>query len=318
MKAVSFASYGTAEVLQVSERPSPTCGPQDVLVRISTAGVNPADWRLRNGQFKRFMKLPLPFIPGSDLAGVVAQAGPEVDGLHPGDRVFAMTPLAAGGAYAEYAAVPARLVARVPDTLALEAAAALPLAGLTALQALRDKAQLKPGQSLLVAGSSGGVGHLAIQIGKAMGATVTALCGSRSFDFVQSLGADFAMDYADPDAMRSPKSHDVVFDTINAVPFRHWRHFLKPGGTLVTVNPVLDKVVPGFAARLFGIARLRSIFVEPSGSDLDVLANMAATGTLHPVIERRFPIKDAAKAHLLSEAGHVRGKLVITLADDAS
>jgi NADPH:quinone reductase-like Zn-dependent oxidoreductase len=311
MKSVAFASYGPAEVLRFEDRPIPVVAADAVLIRVAAAGVNPADWRLRNGQFKRFMKLSLPFIPGNDIAGTVMQVGTDVTGFQEGDAVFAMTPIRAGGACAEYTAVPAALVAHTPRALSPNEAAALPLAGLTALQGLRDQARLRAGQSLLVIGASGGVGHFAVQIGKAIGASVTALCGVRSFDFVRGLGADCVVDYADPGSFAGPRRYDVVFDTMALTPFTRWRHVLRSGGTLVTVNPVIGIVMPRFVTRMLGVSRLRSFFVEPGRDDLVALRALVEDGKLKPTIQQRFAFERAPEAYRLSEGGHVQGKLII-------
>ena len=313
MKALSYASYGPAEVLQFEDRPDPVTAADAVLIRVAAISVNPADWRLRNGQFKRFMKLSLPFVPGNDIAGIVIQVGTNVSDFREGDAVFAMTPLKAGGACAEYVAIPARLVAHAPRSLFLNDVAALPLAGLTALQGLREQGQVHAGQSLLVVGGSGGVGHFAVQIGKAIGATVTTLCGIRSFDFVRELGAERVLDYADPRSVAGSRQYDVVFDTMALRPFTHWRHVLRPGGTLVSVNPVIGKVVPMFVTRILGVPHLRSFFVEPGSDDLLALCKLVEDGKLKPMIQQRFPFDQAADAYRLSEGGHVQGKLVIDI-----
>jgi NADPH:quinone reductase-like Zn-dependent oxidoreductase len=318
MKALTFATYGPTEVLRFEDLPIPSVAPDAVLIRVAAAGVNPADWRLRNGQFKRFMKLPLPFIPGSDVAGTVMQVGMNVQTFKVGDAVFAMTPLRVGGACAEYVAVPAALVAHAPPTFSLNDTAALPLAGLTALQGLRNQAKLVAGQSLLVVGGSGGVGHFAVQIGKAMGASVTAVCGARSFDFVRRLGADDVADYHDPSSAAGPRRYDVVFDTMDLTPFTHWRHVLRAGGVLVTVNPVIGKLMPALVRRILGVPHLRSFFVEPGCDDLLALRNMVEDGKLEPKIQQRFAFDQAPDAYRLSEAGHVQGKLIIDISDVAA
>jgi NADPH:quinone reductase-like Zn-dependent oxidoreductase len=312
---MTFAEYGGPELLALMERPQPSPGPGQLLIQVCASSVNPADWRIRSGQFKRGLRLRLPFVPGNDLSGRVIQTGAGVADFRVGEHVFAMTPLKFGGGCAEFAAVDAKYAAQAPSALTLEDAAAIPLAGLTALQGLRDHGRLRAGQRLLVVGASGGVGHFGVQIGKALGAHVTGLCGARSFEFVRGLGADEVLDYTDPDSHTGPGRYDLVFDTIATAPFTRWRHVLAPGATVVTVKPVIGRLVPDVVARLFGVAHLRSVFVQSRAADLRQLARYVDDGQLKPTIEARFPLADLAAAHRLSAQGHVRGKLVITVSD---
>ena len=318
MRVLAYPSYGSAGVLRLEDRPVPELQPNEILVQVAATSVNPGDWRLRNGQFKRFMKLDLPFVPCSDVAGVVSQVGEGVTSVGKGASVFAMTPLKAGGGCAEYARVAEHLVALAPRAIPLTDAAALPLAGLTALQGLRHRGRLRAGQSLLVVGGSGGVGHLAIQIGKAFGASVTALCGARSFDFVRRLGADTVADYLDPLSFEGPARFDLVFDTIATSSFARYRRVLRAGGTLVTVNPVVGKILPDFVTWMFGVPHLRSLFVQPKREDLVALKTMVDAGQLKPAVQQRFTMEQAPAAFRLSEEGHVQGKLVIDIAGHRS
>jgi NADPH:quinone reductase-like Zn-dependent oxidoreductase len=313
MKTMSFAEYGSADVLRLEERPMPVPQANEVLIKVLAAGVNPADWRFREGRFRRGMPLSLPFVPGNDVAGIVVRVGQSVTSLCPGDRVFAMSPLKQGGAYAEFIVISASLVAPAPVSLPLPDAAAIPLAGLTALQALRKEANLKPEQNLLVVGASGGVGHFAVQIGKAIGATVTAVSSSRNFDFTRSLGADATLDYNDPKIYGGPRAYDVIFDAVAIEKFSRWKNLIKPNGVIVTVNPIIGKILPGFMMRLMGIPNLRSFFVQPDYNGLMYLKELADCGLVKPVIEKRFPLAQCAAAHRSSESGHVRGKLVIEI-----
>ncbi len=313
MKAIVFKEYGSSKVLELVERPMPKPAKEEVVVRVMAAGVNPADWRLRNGQFKRAFKLELPFTPGSDLSGVVVEVGASVTAFRNGDRVFAMSALKKAGAYAEFVAVNEAHVAPLPDSLTFVEGAAIPLAGLTALQGLRDQGAIEPGQAVLINGGSGGVGSFAVQIANAIGAKVTAICSGPNIPFVKSLGADEVLDYTTINVFAGPGRYDVIFDTMALVGFRSWRKPLKNDGTLVTVNPIIGKLLPRFVTRLFGINRLRSFFVEPSGLDLNVLADYAIEKTVLPRVERTFRLEEAGLAQDLSENGRVRGKLVLTL-----
>ena len=189
MQAIGFRHYGGAEVLELISVPRPVLAPDAILIRVGAAGVNPADWRIRGGQFRFFARLSLPFVPGSDVAGVVEAVGPAVTRFRPGDAVYAMLPSLAGGALAEYAAVPERDAAHMPGNLSFVEAAAVPLAALTALQALRDQANLRPDAHVLINGASGGVGSFAVQIAKALGAQVTAACSGRTMPTLRATSA---------------------------------------------------------------------------------------------------------------------------------
>jgi NADPH:quinone reductase-like Zn-dependent oxidoreductase len=311
MQAIGFRRYGPPEVLEPLEVPVPTLASDTVLIHVAAAGVNPADWRFRSGQFRFAVRLKLPFVPGSDVAGVVVAIGPAVTRFRPGDAVYAMLPTAAGGGYAQYAAVAERNVAYIPPNVSFVEAAAVPLVGLTALQALRDQANLQPGAHLLINGASGGVGSFAVQIAKAMGAQVTAACSGRNADLVRSLGADDVRDYTRDDITTGNTLYNTIFDTVPAHPFRRWRRVLCPGGTLVTVNPLIGKIPPAWLAHIRGGRRIKSLFVQPSGADLETLSTWIAADQIRPVIDQCYPLADAIAAQRRSETKRVRGKLVL-------
>jgi NADPH:quinone reductase-like Zn-dependent oxidoreductase len=308
--AATFAEYGPPENLTVGETPRPTPGAGELLVRVAAAGVNPIDSRLRNGQLRRFVRIGLPFIPGSDIAGIVESVGPAANRFRVGDAVFAMLPIKAGGGYAEYALVGENTAAPAPVGITLSEAASVPLAALTALQALRDKAGVSNGCEVLVYGASGGVGGFAVQVAKALGGRVTGAASGRNAEFVKSLGAEGFADYTQGIDHLGPR-FDVVFDAVDKLSFRRSRRLLRPRGVAVTVNPVAEWLALNFLAFLRGGRRLRSVFVEPRAADLELLGGWIAGGTIRPHVERSFPLAEAADAQRLSEAGRVRGKLVL-------
>jgi NADPH:quinone reductase-like Zn-dependent oxidoreductase len=313
MQAIGFKRYGSADVLELLELPRPAIAPDGVLIRVVAAGVNPADWRFRCGQFRLAMRQKLPFVPGSDVAGVVEAVGSDVTQLEPGDAVYAMLPTANGGGYAQFAAVAEQDVAPMPRNLGFAEATAVPLTALTALQALRDKADLQPGTHVLINGASGGVGTFAVQIAKALGAHVTAACSGRNLALVREIGADEAIDYTQGDITAGEPRYDVIFDAANAISFRRARRVLRPNGTFVTVNPLIGNLSPDWLARLRGGRKIRSLFVQPGGDDLRTLNRWIEAGLVRPVIEQRFALADAAAAQGRSETGRVRGKLVLVV-----
>ncbi len=314
MRAIGFRRYGPPEVLEAFELPRAEPGPGEVLIRVAAAGVNPADWALRGGQIRLFVRLKLPFVPGSDVAGVVEAVGPGVTRVEPGEAVFAMTPAASGGGYAEFVTVAEHDVARVPPELTLAEAASVPLAALTALQALRDKAGLGSGDHVLINGASGGVGTFAVQIAKAMGARVTATCSGRNVALVRGLGADEVLDYAREDVTAGEARYDAIFDAVGNHTIGQWRRVLLPKGVVVTVIPALGVIRQHLLARLSGgEQRLRSVFVRPGGADLEVVAGWISAAQVRPVIDQNYPLCDAIAAHRYSESRRVRGKLILVV-----
>ena len=232
-------------------------------------------------------------------------------GFTPGDPIFAMRPNATRGAYAQHTRLPARYAAPVPAGLPLGDAAAIPLAGLTALQALRGEADLRSGAHLLVYGGSGGVGHFAVQIGAALGGRVTAVTSGRNAEFVAGLGANRVVDYQREEPTKLGTRFDVVFDAVNKLPLRHARRLLIPGGTAVTVRPFGDALAPDWLVWTRGGRGFHSVIAQPDIGDLAMLALWVAEGPLRPTIERRYPLVEAQDAHRRIETGRVRGKLLL-------
>ena len=313
MRAVGLRRYGPPEVLEPLQVKMPEPGPDDVLIRVAAAGVNPADCLLRSGKLRFVARSRMPFVPGADVAGVVEAVGPNVTRFGVGDPVYAMLPNTAGGGYAEYAVASSAAAAPAPSGLTLGEAAAVPLAALTALQALRDKADLPPGARLLVNGASGGVGTFAVQIARAMQADVTAATSGRNADLVRGLGADEVLDYTREDVTAGEARHDVIFDAVNILPFRKARRALRPDGVFVTVNPFIGRITPGWFSRFRGGRRIESLLARPDGRDLERIGAWISAGEVAPVIDHSYPLADAATAHRRSETGRTRGKLILVV-----
>ncbi|HBL28800.1 MAG TPA: zinc-binding alcohol dehydrogenase [Acidobacteria bacterium] len=320
MRAAVIDGYGGPDRFQIREVETPVAGPGQLLVRVRAAGVNPIDWKIRKGALRWVRPARFPLILGYDVAGEVEAIGPEVSGFEPGDAVFAMVDGPHGGGYAEHVLVAEAATAPKPARLSFEEAAAVPLAGLTALQALRDKGELAEGESVLVHGAAGGVGHFAVQLGAALGARVTAVAGGRNQDFVRALGAVRGIDSGQEDFTTDDETFHVVFDAAGTRSLRDCDLILDEQGIYVTTAVGPGPFVAGLlsaTAGLFGAARRsRSVLVRPSGEDLAFLGRLIDAGRLHPHIEEVFRLERIADAHACSEQGHVRGKLVVRVAVD--
>ena len=313
MKAIAIQSFGGPEKLAIHELPEPRPGAGEVLIRCVAAGVNPVDWKLREGSLAG-LPHAFPIIPGWDVAGVVDELGEGCHRFRKGERVFAYArkPFVQWGTYAECVAVPERHVATMPANLLFEEAAAVPCAALTAYQAL-TRAGLAPGATLAVLNGSGGVGHFALQLAKIAGARSVGTAGPSNQEFVLGYGADGAIDHARDDLAdvvksRFPEGVDIVLDAIGGDPLRRALDIVKRGGVVVSVVGSLDLAdVSAHGARL---ERVRS---EPSGEQLEILAAHVKRKALRPHVQTIYPLDQAARAQDESRAGHVRGKLVLAL-----
>jgi NADPH:quinone reductase-like Zn-dependent oxidoreductase len=308
MKAIAQDVLGGPEVLKEVELDSPEPGLSQVLVRVHAAGVNPTDWKHRAG--KRFLPDP-PLVLGWDVSGVVEAVGYGVTLFKPGDEVFGMLPYPYGvGSHAEYVTGPARAFARKPAGLDHVQAGALPLAALTAWQALVDTAQVTAGQRVLIHAAAGGVGHLAVQIAAARGAYVIGTASPGHHEMLRQLGADELIDYNTTDFAEAVGDVDVVLDPISGDYSLRSLRTLRPGGLLVSLLPVPPEI-PAEAARL-GVWT-QTLLVEHDHAGMTAIADLVEAGRLRPVIAAAFPLADAAKAHEMGETGHVAGKLVLVV-----
>ncbi|MFI0483195.1 NADP-dependent oxidoreductase [Actinomadura sp. 9N215] len=306
MRAVRQDVAGGPEVLGVVEVERPEPGPTEVLVRVRAAGVNPTDWKHRvGGGF-----LVPPFVLGWDVSGVVEKTGVGVTIHRPGDEVFGMLRYPfGGGSHAEYVVAPSRTFVAKPPEIDHVQAAALPLAGLTAWQALVDTAEVKRGQRVLIHAAAGGVGHLAVQIAKHMGAHVIGTASAPKHDFLRGLGVDEPIDYRETDFADAVADVDVVLDTIGGDYGPRSLRTLRRGGVLVSL--VLSRL-DAIDAERAGV-RAESLLVEPDFHAMTRLAALAAAGSLRAEIDSVFPLEDAAKAHERGETGRVAGKIVLTV-----
>ena len=297
MRAVLLSETGRPEVLRIEDLPTPQPSEGQALIRVRAASVNPIDWKYRSGRAPK----QLPAVLGNDISGTVERS--LADGLAEGDDVFGF---AASGGYAEYAVSPAQVLTRKPADVIHVHAAALPVAGLTAWQALFDHGGLQRGQTLLVAGAAGGVGHLAVQLGKHAGARVIATGSARNREFVLGLGADEYVDYTSQDVAEVARDVDVAFDTVGGETTKTLVPTVREGGVIVVIAgapPEAEAAERGARAVVFS--------ARPNPAQLSELGALVAAGTLHVEIAATFPLADVAQAHELSEGGHVRGKLIL-------
>ncbi|MGC5168102.1 NADP-dependent oxidoreductase [Luteimicrobium sp. DT211] len=314
MRAVRQHGHGDTSVLAIEQVPVPEPLPTEVRVRVTAAGVNPVDWKTREGSGMAAVIGAGPFTPGWDVSGVVDAVGFGVTTLKPGDEVFGMPWFPrAGGAYAEYVTAPSRQFVRKPVTVGHAEAAAVPLGGLTAWQALVDTADVKPGQRVLVHAAAGGVGHLAVQIAAALGATTIGTASAARAEFLRGLGVDQVVDYRAERFEDAVDEVDVVLDLVGGFEDTDVRsvRLVRPGGTYVAVHGVSPAVAALAEAR--GV-RAASLLVEPDGAALARLADLMDGGELAAVVQERFALEDVAAAHLLGETGRTQGKLVLEVA----
>jgi NADPH:quinone reductase-like Zn-dependent oxidoreductase len=333
MKAILCEQYGGPEVLQITDDlPMPRIGPNGVLVRVHATSVNPVDWKFRRGLLDAVRPVVFPVIWGCDLSGVVEEVGPAVTLFRPGDEVYGFKDGYVGktyrGTYAEFAVVPEKTLAKKPQNLSHEEAATVPATALTAWQALLNLGKLKTGQRVLVHAGAGGVGVMAIQIAKAFGAFVAATASTRNQDLLRELGADQPIDYTQEriDGIR-PK-FDLVLDGVGQSVWAGSFGALNFGGRLITLavpipeqpagkpsffSTAIAGVAGGVVRGLFGGKRFLIAAVKPRGGDLEKIGALIEAGKIKPVIEKIFPLEQIAEAHRLSETGHVRGKLGVSV-----
>jgi NADPH:quinone reductase-like Zn-dependent oxidoreductase len=306
MKAIRIHEYGAPDVLRYEDAPRPEPGAGEVLVRIHAAALNPIDWKLRAGYLKGWLRFVLPMIPGWDFSGVIESVGPDAGVWKPGDEVYGRPDISRDGAYAEYIAVRASEIALKPKSIDHVHAAAIPLAGLTAWQALFDTAGLSAGQSVLIHAAAGGVGSFAVQFAKWKGAHVAGTASGRNRDFLRELGVDQPIDYETTRFEDVVHGVDVVLDTMaGETRSRSWK-VLKKAGILVTLlgQGSLDE------AASYGV-RGAGILVTPNASQLTEIAALVDAGKVKPIVEAVFPLQEADKAQQLGETNRARGKIVL-------
>lgn len=322
MKAVTYRSYGSHEVVRFEDVPVPTVTEGGVLVRVRGASVNPYDWHFMRGE-PYFMRLqsgiaaPKRTSLGVDFSGIVEAVGPGVAGFTTGDEVYGMC----DGAFAEYLCADPSHIALKPHMLDFDHAAAVPLAGLTALQGLRDAGGVRRGDNLLIIGASGGVGTFAVQLAKHSGCHVAGVCSTRNCDLVRSLGADEVIDYVQQDFASAGRKYDLVFQLGGQDSPLHCRHALTRRGKLIVssgeshgkwIGPV-SRIITALAVSPFVSQTLTTLSVRRSRADLEFLAGLIDDGALKPVIDRRYPLAQAGEAIRYVEQAHSRGKVLVAI-----
>jgi len=326
MKAIVYDEYGSPDVLELQDIDKPVAGDNEVLVRIHAASANAGDWhfmrgdpyifRLQAGLFK-----PKNNIAGFDLAGQAESVGKNVTEFRPGDEVYADVYGESGGSFAEYMCVSEDLLVLKPTNLTFEQAAAVPMAGITALQGLRDQGQIQQGQKVLIIGASGGVGTFAVQIAKSFGAEVTGVCSTRNVDMVRSIGADHVIDYTQEDFIESGQRYDLIFQLAGSRSPSDCRGALTPKGTLVLSSGEgggpwfgpIGRIINALVSSLFVSQTLRTFTAVPNGEDLAALKELIEAGKVTPVIDRTYPLNEVPDAIRYLEEGHTQGKVVITV-----
>jgi NADPH:quinone reductase-like Zn-dependent oxidoreductase len=328
VKAIVYRQYGSPDVLHLEEIAKPSPADNEVLIKVRAAAVNPYDWHFMRGlpylvRIIAGLREPKVTRLGFDVAGEVEAVGKNVTQFKPGDVVFGACAGAHAGAFAEYACAPESALATKPANVTFEQAAAVPLAAFTALQGLRDKGHIQPGQKVLVNGAAGGVGSFAVQIARSFGAEVTGVCSTRNVEMVRSIGADRVIDYTREDFTRSDQRYDLFLDTIGNHSLTACRRVLNPNGILVMaggksgrwkvglLRGLRAKVLSGLSSR-----KLVGLFTKGSKEDLTFLRGLLEAGKITPVIDRSYKLNEVPEAIRYLEDGHARGKVLITLSDN--
>jgi len=321
MKAIVYYNYGSPDVLKCEEIEKPTAGDNEVLIRVRAASVNPFDWHFMRGtpymvRIQAGLRKPKDKRLGVDVAGQVEAVGRNVTQFRPGDEVFG----ACRGAFAEYACASESALVMKPDNVTFEQAASAPVAAFTALQGLRDKGQIQPGQKVLINGAAGGVGTFAVQIAKWFGADVTGVCSTRNADMVRSIGADRVIDYTQEDFTKSGQRYDLFFDCVGNHSLLACRRVLNPKGIYIEVGGPdgrwlgpLARMIKTLVLSRFVSQNLVMFLARRSKEDLTIMHELMKAGKVTPVIDKRYKLSEVPEAIRYLEEGHARGKVVITL-----
>jgi NADPH:quinone reductase-like Zn-dependent oxidoreductase len=321
MKAIVYTRYGPPDVLQLKDVEKPEPNDDQVLVRVHAVSLNPADWHVRRGELLPRLIIgsgllrPKHPIAGADLAGRVEAVGRNITQYQPGDEVFGRR---SPGGFAEYACVSEKSIALKPANVTFEQAAAVPIAALTALQALRDTGHVESGQTVLVNGAAGGVGTFAVQIARAFGAEVTGVCSTRNLDLVRSIGADRAIDYTREDFARDGRQYDLIIDNVGNRSVADCARALRPGGICVAVGfsslfRLLEYNVLGPFVSRSGGKKMDGMLARITHQDLVALKELMEAGKVVPVIDRCYPLSQVPEAYRYAEGRHARGKVVVAL-----
>lgn len=310
MKAVIIEQYGGNEQLKMREVSNPVIKENEVLIEMHATSINPIDWKVREGYLKEMMNWPFPIVLGWDAAGIVESVGEKVTAFSIGDRVFTRPHTTPNGTYSEYISVPEDLVVKIPENISFEEAASIPLAGMTAWQALVNHGNIKAGDKVLIHAGAGGVGSLAIQIAKSLGAYVATTGSSKNEALLKSLGADLVINYEKNNFENEIKDYDIVFDTMGGKIQENSFKVLKKGGILVSIVQAPDQE----KAKEYGVTAM-VFMLETNGSDLKKLGNLMGNGKLKPLVGHTFEFTESGlkDAHALSESHHAKGKIVIKI-----
>jgi len=322
MKAIVYTKYGSPDVLQLKEVEKPTPKDNEVLIKIHAAAVTIGDVIVVKGEpfpvrFWSGLLEPNNKIPGKEMAGRVEAVGTNVTQFQPGDEVFGDLSVCGLGAFAEYVSVPENAIALKPANLTFEEAAAVPESAVVALQGLRDKGKIQPGQKVLINGASGGVGTYAVQIAKSFGADVTAVCSTRNLDMARSIGADHVIDYTQEDFTQNGQRYDLILAANGYHPLSDYRRALTPEGFYVGTGGAMAQTFQGMLLgpimSMTGSKTMGNMLVKPNKNDLVFMKELLEAGKVVPVIDRRYPLSEVPEAFRYVEEGHAQGKVVITV-----
>lgn len=311
MKAAIIDRYGSPEVLQIKEVEQPQIEPDQMLVKVHASSINPIDWKIRKGLLKNRSGNEFPMFLGYDLSGEVIEVGDRINQFHLGDLIYARLDQSTGGAYAEYAAVSVEVAAAKPNNMSHEEAATVPLAAMTALQALQNKGKIEAGQKVLINGASGGVGIFAVQIAKALGAEVTGICSGSNVEMVKNLGADRVINYKEQDFTEDDIKYDIVFDVVGKSTPLECKPVLKDDGVYITTQPTPDDKLKEWEQKLMPNQKAEVILLQSNAEDLMYLTKEIEAGKIKTVIDRTYPLSEIADAHAYSETEHAAGKIAI-------
>jgi NADPH:quinone reductase-like Zn-dependent oxidoreductase len=311
MKAVIINKFGGNDVVEIQDLPRPAPRPEEVLIKVHTASINPVDWKIRSGMLKIFTGSRFPMMLGRECAGEVIGTGKEVKNYKQGDQVIAVPGIRRMGTFAEYSCAPETTVFLKPKNIGFEEAASIPIAGLTALQALRDKGHIALGWKVLINGASGGVGHVAVQIAKIFGAEVTAVCSGANAGFVKSLGVDHVIDYFQEDFTGGDARYDIIFDTVAKCSFGECKKILSSKGVYVSTLPSLSVILSQYITGFLTAKKAKFINVSPDSSDMEWMQTQIEAGRINIVIDKIYSLDQAKEALAYSETGKAKGKIVL-------